>query len=94
MAPRPRSGRPWVRQLRLATGVVMFVFVTTHLLNHALGLIAMLVISEPVARRATLDVEDWPRPELTLRNRREPLMVRVLADIERLPALLARRASA
>jgi adenylate cyclase len=47
---------------------------------------AALVISEQVARRAGLDVTDWPRHELTLRNRREPLVVRVLEDIRRLGA--------
>ena len=33
---------------------------------------AALVISELVARRAGLDVSEWERHELTLRNRREP----------------------
>ena len=46
----------------------------------------MLVISEQVARRAGLDVTDWPQHELTLRNRREPLVIRVLEDIRRLGA--------
>jgi adenylate cyclase len=45
---------------------------------------AALVISELVARRAGLDVSDWPRHEVALRNRREPLVVRVLEDIGRL----------
>ncbi len=50
---------------------------------------AVLVISELVARRAGLDVSDWERHELTLRNRREPLVVRVLTDIGRLRAAVA-----
>lgn len=29
---------PWVARLRLATGLIMFAFVLTHFLNHALGL--------------------------------------------------------
>ena len=41
MAPPSRRGQPWVRQLRLATGLILFTFVTTHLLNHALGLISL-----------------------------------------------------
>jgi adenylate cyclase len=50
---------------------------------------AQLVVSEQVARRAGLDVTDWPRHELTLRNRGEPLAVRVLDDVRRLEAQLA-----
>jgi hypothetical protein len=34
-------------------------------------------------------VTDWPRHELTLRNRGEPLAVRVLNDVRRLEARLA-----
>ena len=41
MAPSSRRGPPWVRQLRLATGLILFTFVTTHLLNHALGLVSL-----------------------------------------------------
>ncbi len=52
---------------------------------------AALVISELVARRAGLDVTEWARHELTLRNRREPLVVRVLTDIGRLRAAVAAR---
>lgn len=49
------------------------------------------MISELVARRAGLDVSAWARHELTLRNRREPLVVRVLMDIGRLRADVAAR---
>ena len=41
MAPPSRRGQAWVRQLRLTTGLILFTFVTTHLLNHALGLISL-----------------------------------------------------
>jgi adenylate cyclase len=41
MAGSSRRGRPWVRRLRLTTGVILFTFVTTHLLNHALGLVSL-----------------------------------------------------
>jgi adenylate cyclase len=30
-----------VRRLRLGTGLVLFTYVTTHLLNHALGLVSL-----------------------------------------------------
>lgn len=53
-AAAPGAGRPRVRRmraswLRLASGLVLFGFVLTHLLNHALGLIsvdAMLAVQE------------------------------------------------
>jgi adenylate cyclase len=41
MAPPSRRGQAWVRQLRLTTGLILFTFVTTHLLNHALGLVSL-----------------------------------------------------
>jgi adenylate cyclase len=47
-----------------------------------------LVISEAVAARAGLDVSGYPREELTLRNRSEPLAIRVIADARRLATAL------
>jgi adenylate cyclase len=51
---------------------------------------AQLVISEQVAERAGIDVSAFPRHEITVRNRREPLAIRVIADVRaiRAPALL------
>jgi adenylate cyclase len=43
-----------------------------------------LVISEDVATLARLDVAPFPRHELTLRNRRQPLAIRVVDDVRRL----------
>ena len=43
-----------------------------------------LVISEDVATLARLDVSPFPRHELTLRNRRQPLAIRVVDDVRRL----------
>lgn len=43
-----------------------------------------LVISEDVATLAGLDVTPFPRHELTLRNRRQPLAIRVVEDVSRL----------
>lgn len=41
-APRgPRRQSKDVRRARIASGLVLFTFVTTHLLNHALGLISL-----------------------------------------------------
>jgi adenylate cyclase len=48
---------------------------------------AQLVISEQVAERAGLDVSTFPRHEITVRNRREPLAIRVIADVRALPQL-------
>ncbi|HSE92722.1 MAG TPA: adenylate/guanylate cyclase domain-containing protein [Methylomirabilota bacterium] len=49
-----------------------------------------LVISEPVAGRAGVDVSEYPRHELMLRNRTTPLAVRVVDDARRLAAALRR----
>ena len=40
-----------------------------------------LVISEEVAKRADVVVSAFPRHELTVRNRREPLAIYVVGDI-------------
>jgi len=47
---------------------------------------AQLVISEEVARRAGVDVSGFPRHEITVRNRREPLAIRVIAEAAALGA--------
>src|SRR5262245_10146519 len=52
-----------------------------------------LVISEPVARRAGADVSAYARHELMLRNRAEPLAVRVVDDARRLAAAVSREAA-
>ena len=49
-----------------------------------------LVISEDVAVQAGLDVHDYPRENLTLRNRSRPLAIRIIADARGLAAALAR----
>jgi adenylate cyclase len=41
---------------------------------------AQLVISEQVAERAGADVSMFPRHEITVRNRRDPLAIRVIED--------------
>jgi adenylate cyclase len=46
-----------------------------------------LVISEELAALADLDVSTFPRHELTLRNRLQPLAIRVIHDVGRLPPL-------
>ena len=48
---------------------------------------AQLVISEQVAERAGIDVSSFPRHEITVRNRREPLAIRVIADVRALTHL-------
>ncbi len=39
--PRPRLRLPTVRNLRWASGVVMWVYVALHLVNHAAGLVSL-----------------------------------------------------
>ena len=47
---------------------------------------AQLVISEQVGQRGGLDVSMFPRHEITVRNRREPLAIRVIGDVRFLEA--------
>jgi adenylate cyclase len=47
-----------------------------------------MVISEPVATRAHLDVSALPHHTLTVRNRREPLVVRTIDDMQALTGQL------
>jgi adenylate cyclase len=35
---KPKRSLPWERELRLWSGLVLFAFVTTHLINHAIGI--------------------------------------------------------
>jgi adenylate cyclase len=53
-----------------------------------------LVISEEVAERAGIDASAYPRHELAVRNRREPLAIRVIDDVTRLAAPSPRDPSA
>jgi adenylate cyclase len=43
-----------------------------------------LIISEPVAERAGLDVSAFRREEITVRNRAEPIAIRIIEDVESL----------
>lgn len=45
---------------------------------------AQLVISEEVAARARVDVSTFARHEITVRNRKEPLAIRVIPDVHAL----------
>jgi hypothetical protein len=47
------GSRLWVRKLRLACGLTLFYYVTTHLLNHALGNISI------PAMEAGMVVQKW-----------------------------------
>jgi hypothetical protein len=40
-----------------------------------------LVVSEPVTRRAGLDLSAYPRRDVAIRHRAEPLAIRVIADV-------------
>jgi len=48
-----------------------------------------LVLSEHVARRVGIDLMAYPRHELTVRNRTEPLAIYVVEDVHRIAAALA-----
>ncbi len=47
------ANRLWVRKLRLITGLTLFTYVTTHLLNHSLGNISI------PAMEAGMVVQKW-----------------------------------
>ena len=51
-----------IRRLRLTTGLILFAYVTTHLVNHAVGLISLEALE--AARRVFVWV--WRLPPLTL----------------------------
>jgi adenylate cyclase len=38
------SAAAWVTRVRLTTGLILFTYVTTHLLNHALGLVSLIAM--------------------------------------------------
>ena len=42
----PPPGFPMIARLRLVSGLVMLVYVTTHLLNHAVGLISLQAMED------------------------------------------------
>jgi adenylate cyclase len=58
----PQSASFWVRRVRLTTGLVLFAYVLTHLLNHAAGLISLDALD---ASRLVF-VAVWRHPALTL----------------------------
>ncbi len=47
------ANRLWVRKLRLVTGLTLFYYVSTHLLNHSLGNISIS------AMEAGMVVQKW-----------------------------------
>jgi adenylate cyclase len=48
-----RASRLWLRKLRLCTGLILFTYVSSHLLNHSLGNISLPVME------AGLRVQKW-----------------------------------
>jgi adenylate cyclase len=52
-----------LQRLRLASGLVLFTFVATHFLNHALGLISLEAMQEMQAWRK-LVTRSWLAPGL------------------------------
>lgn len=66
---------------------------TVHVASRLEGLTkeyhCQLVLSEHVARRVGIDLTAYPRHELTVRNRTEPLAIYVVEDVHRLAVALA-----
>jgi adenylate cyclase len=58
-AAASRSGSPLVRAARLASGIVLMLFVTSHLLNHAVGIFGIEAMG--VVQHWRIDVwRSWP----------------------------------
>ncbi|MGL4727540.1 MAG: adenylate/guanylate cyclase domain-containing protein, partial [Bosea sp. (in: a-proteobacteria)] len=58
-AAAARSGSPLLRAARLASGIVLMLFVTTHLLNHAVGIFGIEAMG--VVQHWRIDVwRSWP----------------------------------
>ncbi|HXV80727.1 MAG TPA: hypothetical protein VEG60_12690 [Candidatus Binatia bacterium] len=69
-----------VRHIRLVSVLVLLTYFITHFINHALGLISLQ--AEEVARHAGVEVDSFPRYELTVWNRREPLAIYVIKKVQ------------
>jgi adenylate cyclase len=70
------------------TAVGDTVHVASRLQELTKELRCQMVISEPVATRARLDVSAFPHHTLTVRNRRDPLVVRTVEDVQALTVRL------
>lgn len=81
-------GRMGYKAAEYLTAVGDTVHVASRLEQLTKDYDAALVVSEPVPARAGVDAATWPRRELTVRNRVEPLTVRVLPGIEPLAVAL------
>jgi adenylate cyclase len=63
------------------TAVGDTVHVTSRLLDLTKEYQCQMVISEHVAQLAVLNVSPFPRHELTVRNRAEPIVIRVIKEV-------------
>jgi adenylate cyclase len=74
-------GRMGFREAAYLTAVGDTVHVASRLQDLTKEYGCQLVISELVACRAGFDVSAYPRQELALRNRNEPISIRVIDDV-------------
>ena len=85
---------------RMGSGVAMYLTAvgdTVHVASRLQDLTkqyrCQLIISEPAAQRAGIDVSAFPRYELTVRNRTEPIAIRTIENIEVLMTTASLRSS-
>ncbi len=57
----------------------------SRLQDHTKEFACELIVSDRVAERAGLDLSGFRREEITVRNRAEPIAVRIVVDVEDLP---------
>ena len=46
-----------IRRLRMATGLVLFAYVTTHLVNHSLGIVSVAASNNGITYSGTIDFQ-------------------------------------
>ncbi len=81
---------------RMGSGVAMYLTAvgdTVHVASRLQDLTkqyqCQLIVSESAARRADIDVAAYPRHELTVRNRAEPIAIYAIGDVESMMASTA-----
>ena len=86
---------------RMGRGIAMYLTAvgdTVHVASRLQDLTkqykCQLIVSEPTARRAGIEVSAYPAYEVVVRNRTDPIPIRTIDDVESLTAKSANRGPA